>query len=180
MTKIKEKYYNEVVSEMKKEFSLKNDFEVPRITKVVVNCGIGKFIKDNSQVTDITESIRTITGQKPVMTKARQSIAGFKIREGLEVGEKVTLRGQRMWDFIERLVGAALPRVRDFRGLKEAAVDKSGNLSVGIKEHLIFPEILPENVKNVFSLQINVVTTAGTREKGMKLFRLLGFPIENK
>ncbi|HPN96719.1 MAG TPA: 50S ribosomal protein L5 [Candidatus Moranbacteria bacterium] len=180
MTSIQEKYNKEVISQMKEKFGFKNNLEVPKITKVVINAGIGKFIKDGNVVKDIAESLAVIAGQKPVMTKSKQSIAGFKIREGLEIGAKVTLRGPRMWDFIERLVGTALPRVRDFRGIKESAVDKSGNLNIGIKEHLIFPEILPEQVKNVFSLQVNVVTNARTQERGMSLFRLMGFPIENK
>ena len=144
---------------------------------MIVNIGIGKFIKDANLVKDVTATITTITGQKPLTTKARQSIAGFKIREGLEVGLKVTLRGRRMWDFLDRLVGAAIPRIRDFQGIKASSVDGSGNLNIGIKEHVIFPEILPENVKNMASLQVTVVTDAKNREKGMELFRLLKFPI---
>jgi len=175
---IKEKYHKEVVSGMKEKFKFENDLEVPRIEKVVVNTGIGKYLKDSNQVNDIISSITTITGQKPAMAKSRKSIAGFKIREGLEVGVKVTLRGKRKWDFIEKLVGAALPRVRDFRGIKESAVDQNGNLNIGIKEHMIFPEILPEQVKNIFSLQVTIITSAKDRETGMALFKLLGFPIE--
>lgn len=180
MTSIQEKYNKVVVAEMKKRFNLTNDLEVPKITKVVINTGVGKYLKEGNAVTEITQSLATLTGQKPTVTKARQSIAGFKIRQGLEVGMKVTLRGRRKWDFVERLVNAAIPRVRDFRGIKESAVDNHGNLNIGIKEHLIFPEISPESVKNIFSLQVTVVTDAGNKEKGMALFRLLGFPIENK
>lgn len=178
MSTIQEKYYKDVIQKMKEKFEFQNNFEVPKITKVVVNVGMGKYIKDSNIIDEINRSIISMTGQKPVVTKARQSIAGFKIREGLEVGMKVTLRGQRMWDFIERLVSAALPRVRDFRGIKNSAVDKNGNLNLGIKEHLIFPEIVPEQVKNVFSFQINAATNAGNKEKGLALFRMLGFPIE--
>jgi len=177
MTKLKEKYNKEVITEMKKNFDLKNNFQVPRIEKVVVNVGIGKFIKDANLVKDVTATVTMIAGQKPLTTKARKSIAGFKIREGLEVGSKVTLRGRRMWDFLDRLVGAAIPRIRDFQGIKESAVDGSGNLNIGIKEHVIFPEILPENVKNMIGLQVTVVTNAKNREKGLELFRLLKFPI---
>jgi large subunit ribosomal protein L5 len=180
MTSIQEKYNRIVISEMKKKFSLENDMEVPRIKKAVVNIGVGKYLKDSAQIKEIEESLKIIAGQKPLSTKSRKSIAGFKIREGLEVGMKVTIRGKRMWDFIERLVGAAIPRIRDFRGIKETAVDASGNLNIGIKEHLIFPEILPEQVRNIFSIQVNIVTDAGDRDKGRELFRLLGFPIENK
>ncbi|MDQ1284142.1 MAG: large subunit ribosomal protein [Patescibacteria group bacterium] len=177
---IREKYKKEVVSDLKKKLGFKNDLEAPKIEKVVVNVGIGKFIKDSGMVNDIMESLKTITGQKPLMTKSKKSIAGFKIREGLEVGMKVTLRGRRMWDFIEKLVGSAIPRVRDFQGIKESAVDSSGNLNLGIKEHLIFPEILPEQVKNIFSFEVNITTSAKSREAGTAFFRALGFPIEKK
>lgn len=177
MKSLKEKYNKEVVPEMKKKFGLKNNFQVPRIEKVVVNTGIGKFIKDSNMIKDVVQSMTEITGQKPMLAKARLSIAGFKIREGQEVGVKVTLRGRRMWDFLDRLVGAAIPRVRDFQGIKESAVDSDGNLNIGIKEHVIFPEILPENVKHMVSFQVTVVTSVKNREKGMELFRLLKFPI---
>jgi large subunit ribosomal protein L5 len=180
MTSIREKYNKTVISQIKKELGLENDFEVPKIEKVVVNTGIGKFLKDSNQVKEIIDSVSQITGQKPVMTKAKKSISGFKTREGLEIGVSVSLRGKRMWDFIEVLIGASIPRIRDFQGIKETSVDQAGNLNVGIKEHLIFPEILPERVKNTFSLQVTIVTNARNREKGMKLFKLLGFPIENK
>ena len=113
-------------------------------------------------------------------TKAKKSIAGFKIREGLEIGMKTTLRGKRMWDFIERFVGAALPRVRDFRGIKESSVDGRGNLNVGIKEHMIFPEISPERVKHIFGLQVTISTNARSQEEGLELFKLLGFPIKSE
>lgn len=180
MNSIYEKYKKEIVPEIKKEMKLKNDFEVPKIKKVVVNIGIGKFLKDSNQVVDITKTLENITGQKPLVTKARLSIAGFKIREGLEVGLKVTLRGKRMWDFIEKLVGAALPRVRDFHGLKLKSVDGNGNLNIGIKEHLIFPEILPEQVKNIFGLEVTIVTDAKSKEMGEKLFKMMKFPFEIK
>jgi large subunit ribosomal protein L5 len=180
MISIREKYKKEIIEKMKKEFNLSNALEVPKIMKVVVNAGVGKFLKDSNQIEDISKTIATITGQKPLSTKSKKSIAGFKIREGLEVGMKVTLRGRRMWDFIEKLVNAALPRVKDFHGLKDSAVDASGNLNIGIKEQLIFPEILPEEVKNIFSLEVTVVTDARDKKKGLALFKLLGFPIETK
>lgn len=175
---IREKYREEAVSRLMKEFSLKNVCEVPRIEKAVVNVGIGKHLKDANMVKDIVETLTAITGQKPVMTKSRKSIAGFKTREGLEIGVKVTLRGRRMWDFIDKLVNAAIPRIRDFHGVKKTSVDENGNFNLGIKEQLIFPEIMPENVRNVFSLQVNVSTTACGKEKGLAMFRMLGFPIE--
>ncbi|PJA86876.1 MAG: 50S ribosomal protein L5 [Candidatus Moranbacteria bacterium CG_4_9_14_3_um_filter_42_9] len=178
MKNFKEKYNKEVISEMKKKFGFKNSLQVPVIEKVVVNTGIGKYIKDANMIKEAVQALETITGQKPVLTKSRNSIAGFKIREGLEVGVKVTLRGARKWDFLDRLVVASIPRIRDFQGLKESAVDEGGNLNIGIKEHTVFPEILPENVKNIMSLQVTMVTTARNRQEGMELFRLLGFPIK--
>jgi len=174
---IKEKYSKEAIETMKEKFSFKNALQVPRIQKVVVNAGIGKFIKDSSMIKDIVESMQTIAGQKAVLTKSKKSIAGFKIREGLEVGVKVTLRGKRMWQFLDRLVGVAIPRIKDFQGIKNSSVDANGNLNIGIKEHIIFPEILAENVKNIFSLQVVVTTNAKNREEGLELFRVLGFPI---
>jgi large subunit ribosomal protein L5 len=180
MSTIYEKYKTEVAVEMKKSLNLSNVLQVPKIEKVVINIGIGKFIKDSALVADIFNSLKSISGQKPVMTRAKQSIAGFKTREGLEIGIKVTLRGKRKWDFLEKLVGASIPRIRDFHGIKVGAVDKSGNLNLGIKEHLIFPEISPEQVKTTFGMQVNIVTNARTQEKGMMLFRLLGFPIEKR
>lgn len=175
--KIQDKYKKEAIPELKKKFGLKNDLQAPRIEKVIINTGIGKYLKDANLVKDVVQSIEMITGQKPVLTKSRKSISGFKIREGLEVGVKATLRGKRMWDFLERLVGASIPRIRDFQGLKESAVDHSGNLNIGIKEHTIFPEIMAENVKNILSLQVNIVTTAKNKEEGVEFFKLLGFPI---
>jgi large subunit ribosomal protein L5 len=177
MKSLKEQYNKEVVPEMKTIFGLKNNFEVPRIKKVVVNVGIGKYLKDGNLVKEVTESVAQITGQKPLATKSRKSIAGFKIREGLEVGLKVTLRGKRMWDFLERLVGAAIPRIRDFQGIKKSAVDDGGNLNIGIREHMVFPEINPESVKSTMSLQVNVVTDAKNKEEALELFRLMKFPI---
>ncbi|HLN18938.1 MAG TPA: 50S ribosomal protein L5 [Patescibacteria group bacterium] len=180
MEKIREKYNKTALPEVKKEFGLKNNLEVPRITKVVVNTGIGKYIKDGAAIEEIQKALTEITGQKAIMVKTRKSIAGFKTRVGLEVGVKVTLRGPHMWSFLEKLVSVALPRVRDFRGIKISSVDNNGNLNIGIKEHTIFPEIVPEQVRNVFSLQVNVSTTAKDKQLGMALFRNLGFPIENK
>jgi large subunit ribosomal protein L5 len=174
---IKEKYTKEVVPEMKKKFGFKNDLQVPRIEKVVVNSGIGKYLKDSNMVNEAANSFTLITGQKPILTKSRKSIAGFKIRQGLEIGIKATLRGRRKWDFIDKLVGATIPRIRDFQGIKESAIDESGNLNIGIKEHTVFPEILPENVKNIMSLQVSITTTAKDKKTGLEFFKSLGFPI---
>ncbi|MCX6763813.1 MAG: 50S ribosomal protein L5 [Candidatus Moranbacteria bacterium] len=177
MNSVKEQYNKEAIPHLKKELGFSNAFQVPRIEKVVVNAGIGKFIKDGNMLKEITEGIIAITGQKPLMTQARQSIAGFKIRQGLEIGMKVTLRGKRMWEFLDRLIISAVPRIRDFQGFKKSSVDGSGNLNIGIKEHLVFPEISPENVKNIFGFQVTVVTNARNHEKGLALFRALKFPI---
>lgn len=175
---IKDRYNKEAIAELKKIFNFKNSLQVPRISRVVVNVGTGKFLKDANIIKEIVDAVQLITGQKPVLTKAKKSIAGFKIREGLEVGIKVTMRGRRKWDFIERLVAAAIPRIRDFQGIKKSAIDESGNFNLGIKEHMIFPEILPENVKTIFSLQVNIVTTAKNHKEGLELFKTLKFPIK--
>jgi len=174
---IKEKYSNEVRDALKETFGFKNVFQVPQIKRVIVNAGIGKFINDSNTVKDIVASMETITGQKSVLTKSRKSIAGFKIREGLEVGVKITLRGKRMWEFLDRLVGAAIPRIKDFQGIKNSSVDANGNLNIGLKEQSIFPEVMAEDVKNIFSFQIVIVTDANGREEGLELFKKLGFPI---
>lgn len=178
MSKFKEKYIKEAVAEMKKQFGFKNAFQVPRIEKIVINSGIGKFANDNALVKEVSDSLTMIAGQKMVLTEAKTSIAGFKTRKGLKIGIKATLRGKRMWDFLEKLVGAAIPRIRDFQGIKESAVDDGGNLNIGIKEHMVFPEIMPENVKRTISLQVTVVTTGKKRAESLALFKFLKFPIK--
>ena len=179
ITPAKEKYIKTVAAEMKNKFGYKNVMAVPRIKKVVVNVGIGKIVKENDKIEEIVNSITAITGQKAVKTKAKKAIAGFKIREGMEVGVRATLRGKRMWQFIDRLVSATLPRTRDFQGINRSAVDSRGNLNIGIKEHLIFPEISPERVKHIFGLQVTISTDANTQAEGLELFKLLGFPLKD-
>lgn len=176
----KEIYAKKAVPGMREAFGLKNPMEVPRIEKVVINTGIGKILKDSKHVEEIVSSLQMITGQKVVLTKARKAIAGFKIREGLEVGISVTLHGKRMWDFLDRLLNTSLPRVRDFQGLHETVIDQYGNANIGVKDHSVFPEIIPEKVQHVFSFQVNIVTTARNHEEGIALFRLLGLPIAQK
>ena len=176
----KDKYIKTVAAEMKNKFGYKNVMAVPRIKKVIVNVGIGKIVKENDKVEEVVNSITAITGQKPVKTKARKAISGFKVREGMEIGVKVTLRGKRMWQFIDRLVSATLPRTRDFQGINRKAVDQGGSLNIGIKEHMIFPEISPERVKHTFGMQVTVSTDAKTQEEGLELFKLLGFPIKSE
>jgi large subunit ribosomal protein L5 len=153
---------------------------VPKIVKVVINCGLGKYIKEKEATDEVYENLKIISGQKPVLTKAKKSISGFKIREGQEVGVKATLRGERMWHFLERLVGSALPRIRDFRGIEIRNFDSRGNLNLAVKEHIVFPEIAAENVKQIFSFQVTFVTTAKKTEEGVELFRMLGFPIKTQ
>ncbi len=179
MQSLKEKYIKEVLPAMKKKFGYKNTMAVPRLEKAVVNVGVGKFLKESDKLDEIIAGITEITGQKPIKTKARKAISGFKIRQGLEVGVKVTLRGKRMWQFIDRLINAALPRTRDFQGIEEKSVDEKGNLNIGIREHMIFPEISAEKVKNIFSFEISVVSSAKNKEEGKELYKLLGFPIKS-
>lgn len=174
---LKEVYRTKSVPALFAATGRSNALSVARIRKVVVNAGIGKFIKEEARVEEIVRSMTDITGQKPILTKAKKAIAGFKIREGLAVGVSVTLRGDRMWDFLDRLVKTAFPRVRDFQGISLSAVDARGHLNVGIREHSVFPEIVPEKVQTPFGLQVSVVTTARTREEGLVLAKSLGFPL---
>src|SRR4030042_4098538 len=178
MTSLKDKYKKEAVPLLKEKFNYSNNLAVPRILKTAVNVGIGKINKESDKIEEIISSVAEITGQKPAKTKARKAISGFKTRQGLEIGIKVTLRGKRMWQFLERLVNIALPRTRDFQGLEEKSIDGRGNLNIGIKEHTIFPEISAEKVKNIFGLQITVVTNARSQKEGIALFKALGFPIK--
>ncbi len=177
---LKEKYNKEAKEKLQEKLGFKNVLEAPKIEKVVINSGIGRFIKDSSHVDEVLDSLTAITGQRPIKTKARLSIAGFKIREGQEVGLKVTLRDGRMWDFLDRLIFTAIPRTRDFQGIKRSAIDQNGNLNLGIKEQTIFPEISPENVQNIFSFQISVQTSAKNKKEGEALFESLGFPLVQK
>lgn len=175
---LKSKYEKEVLPQLKEKFGYANNFEVPRIEKVTINVGIGRLEKEKDKIEELVGYIREITGQQPVKSKARKSIAGFKLREGTDVGIKVTLRGKKMWDFMDRLVNIAFPRTRDFQGIKNSSLGARGNLNIGMKEHIVFPEIHPERVKNIFGFQINISNTAKNREEGETLFKLLGFPIK--
>ncbi|EKD65663.1 MAG: hypothetical protein ACD_50C00021G0001 [uncultured bacterium] len=174
----KDKYTGTVVPEMEKKFGYGNGMAVPRILKVVVNVGTGKLGREGDKAQEVFDSMIMIAGQRPVKTKAKKAIAGFKTRQGMEVGVKVTLRGKRMWSFIDRLVNATLPRTKDFQGIPVSSVDANGNLNIGIKEHVIFPEISPEQVKTIFGMQVTVTSTAKSKEEGMELYRLLGFPLK--
>lgn len=183
MIKLKEKY-KKIMPILKEKFGYKNVMSIPKIEKVVVNNGLGKLVMDKTsgEQKKIFEAIlgdlSLICGQKPVLTKAKKSIASFKLRAGMPVGAKVTLRGSKMIDFLERTLNIALPRSRDFQGINSNSFDESGNLTMAIKEHIIYPEVSPETVKLVFGFEITVVTSAKTKEEGMELLKLLGFPIK--
>lgn len=177
---LKEKFKKEILPELKQDLSIKNSLAVPAPKKVVVNVGVGKYKDDKAALETIGKDLASLCGQQPLKTIARKAIAGFKIREKSHIGFKVTLRGQKMYDFISRLVNLSLPRTRDFRGISLSAVDQAGNLTVGIKEHIVFPEISHENVRFIFSLQATVVSSAKNKKEAIALFRKLGFPLKKK
>jgi len=178
MSRLQEKYRKTVIPAMQKAFNIDNVMAVPKMEKVVINTGIGRIVKDDKTIERIVGDISKICGQKPVLKKAKKSISGFKLREGTNVGISVTLRGKRMYDFLDRLISIALPRSKDFRGIDPKNFDKSGNLNFGIKESSIFPEVNYESVKDIFGLEVTVVTTAKNRERGTELLRQVGFPIK--
>lgn len=176
MSRLKDLYKDEIVDAMVKKFGYKNVMEVPKLEKVVINMGVGEA-KENAKVLDsAVKDLETITGQKAVLTKAKNSIANFKIREGMAIGCKTTLRGEKMYDFMDRLINLALPRVRDFRGVSADSFDGRGNYALGIKEQLIFPEIEYDKVDKVRGMDVIVVTTAKTDEEARELLRLFGMP----
>jgi len=182
--RLKEKYQKEVVAKMMEKFGYKNTMIVPKIEKVVVNTGCGRQVagktsEEQKKIIDfILEDISIICGQRAVRTYAKKAISSFKIRQGMPIGVKVNLKGKKMTDFLERLIHLTLPRTRDFKGIPSESLDQQGNLTIAIKEHIAFPEILPEKVKNIFGLEITIVTTAKSKEEALELFRLLGFPIK--
>jgi large subunit ribosomal protein L5 len=178
MNRLIEKYKKEVKPALQAEFKIKNIMAVPKIDKVVINTGIGRLVKEPKAIEKVEKDLMVIAGQKPVYRKAKKSISGFKVREGMDVALSLTLRGRRMYDFIDRLISVALPRSKDFRGIDQKNFDKAGNLNLGIKEQSIFSEVNYETLKDIFSFQITVVTNAGNRDLGIKLLRLMGFPIK--
>jgi large subunit ribosomal protein L5 len=176
---IKEKYKKEAIPGMKKEFGYKNEHAIPRISKVVVSTGTGS-VKDKEKMKLIEEHLSIITGQRPVKTTAKKAIASFKTRKGSHVGYLVTLRGQRMYDFLNRMVFVAIPRQRDFRGINLKSIDSFGNLTMGFKDHLVFPEMVGQDVRDAFGFAVTVVTTAKSKDEAIEFFRLLGFPMKKK
>lgn len=179
-----EKYKKEVVPAMMKKLGYKNLMAVPKIEKVIVNTGFGRLVTGKTAdeqkkiVEAIANDLALITGQKPIITKAKTSISGFKTKKGMPLGAKVTLRRKRMYDFLERLIHIALPRSKDFQGIDLKSFDRKGNLTIGIKEHIAFPEVSPEKVKNIFGLEITIVTNSKRKEEGIELLTLMGFPIK--
>jgi large subunit ribosomal protein L5 len=177
---MQEKYNNEVVPALRKAFDLKNVMEVPRIQKVVVNIGMGEAMDNPKAMEAAVNDLTIITGQKPVMTKARKSIANFKLREGRLIGTKVTLRGDRMWSFLDRLMNTALPRVRDFRGVSGNAFDGRGNYTLGLRDQLIFPEIEYDKIDKLRGMEVTIVTTAKNDDQARTMLQLLGMPFSRK
>lgn len=176
MARLKERYVKEVVPALKKEFDLKNVMEVPGLEKIVVNIGMGQAIQNPKLLDSAMEDLAIITGQKPKLNRARLSVAAFKLRQGMAIGAKVTLRGNRMYEFYDRLVNVALPRIRDFRGVSTKSFDGRGNYTLGIKEHTIFPEINYDKVTEMFGMDISIVTTAKNDEQGFVLLKNMNMP----
>lgn len=177
MITLQEKYKKEVIPAMRKQFGYKNVMAVPNISKVAVASGVGR-IRDAKELEVISRALTLITGQKPAPRSAKKAIAAFKTRQGLVVGFQVTLRGKRMWDFLTRLITITIPRQRDFRGIELKSFDGRGNLTIGFKEHIVFPEMIGEDVRSIFGLEVTVATSAKRREEGIALLRVLGFPIK--
>ena len=178
MSRLKELYLNEIKDEMQKKFEYKNVMEIPKLDKIVINMGVGEA-KDNHKVLEsAVADLEKIAGQKAVLTKAKKSVANFKLREGMAIGCKVTLRGEKMYEFVDRLINLALPRVRDFRGVNPNAFDGRGNYALGIKEQLIFPEIEYDKVDKARGMDITIVTTATTDEEGRDMLKMMGMPFE--
>jgi len=176
--RLKTRDRTELVRRLMDERGYGNPMQVPRLEKIVVNMGVGDAVREARMLDAAVEDLQVVTGQKPIVTKARKSIAGFKLRQGMSIGAKVTLRGDRMWEFLDRLLSTALPRIRDFRGLSPTAFDGNGNYTIGVTEQLIFPEIDYDKVVKVRGMDITIVTTATTNEEGRALLLALGFPLQ--
>ena len=178
MNRLKEKYNNEIVNALMDKFEYESVMEVPKIDKIVLNMGVGDAVSNTRNLENAVNELTLISGQKPIVTKAKKSVASFRLREGMAIGAKVTLRGERMYDFLDKLVSVSLPRVRDFRGVSKNSFDGSGNYTLGVKEQLIFPEISYDDVSKVRGLDIVIVTTAETDEEGRALLSELGMPFQ--
>ena len=176
MPRLKDRYHKEIVPALMEEFGYRNVMEVPRLQKIVVNIGMGEALQDVKALDAATRDIATITGQKPIITRAKKSIAGFKLREGNPIGAKVTLRGNRMYDFLDRMCNISLPRRRDFRGVSPDSFDGRGNYSLGFREQLVWPEIDYDSIDKIRGMEVTIVTTAETDEEARRLLQLFGMP----
>ena len=177
--RLKERYKNEVSAQLQKEFNFSNKMQIPTLFKIVVNMGVGEAAKDSKLIEGAIRDLTTITGQRPLVTKARKSIANFKLREGQPIGAHVTLRGDRMWEFMDRLLSVSLPRIRDFRGLSPKQFDGSGNYTFGLTEQVVFPEIEQDKLDRVRGMDITIVTSAKNDNEGRALLKALGFPFKD-
>lgn len=177
--RLKARYKSDVISALSSQFGIKNRMQIPTLTKVIVNMGVGEAAKDSKLIEGAVRDLTTITGQKPIVTKARKSIANFKLREGQPIGAHVTLRGDRMWEFMDRLLSISLPRIRDFRGLSPKQFDGSGNYTFGLTEQVVFPEIEQDKLDRVRGMDITIVTSAKNDDEGRALLRALGFPFRD-
>jgi len=181
MNRLKEKYNKEIVVQLKKELNIKNVLALPHLEKIVINVGIGKKIIQDQQFKEVvTKTLERITGQHPILTLAKKSISNFKIRQGMVVGAKVTLRGERMYDFLDKLINVALPRVRDFRGIEEKSIDKNGNLNIGFPEYLVFPEIRSDEVEKLHGLEVTIVLNNANKQSGRILLEKIGILFKKK
>jgi large subunit ribosomal protein L5 len=179
MARLKDYYKSSVMPEMQKQFGYKNPMQMPKITKVVVNMGVGEAAQNRKELDGALEDMAAITGQKPVITRARKSIANFKLREGMPVGCRVTLRGDRMWEFLDRLINVTLPRIRDFKGVNPKSFDGRGNYTLGLKEQIIFPEIDYDKVDKIRGMDVTICTTATNNDEGRALLRQFSMPFRN-
>ncbi|MBU4217303.1 50S ribosomal protein L5 [Candidatus Parcubacteria bacterium] len=175
---LQEKYKNEIMPKLKEEFGYTSAMQIPKISKIVVNVGFGRQTKEKAFIQNVLSGLTRITGQKPQENKAKKAISAFKLREGMVIGASVTLRGKRMTDFLTKLINLSFPGVRDFRGITDKGMDRTGNMTIGFKEHLAFPEIRSDEIENVFGLEVSLATTAKTRKEGLRLFELYGFPFK--
>lgn len=177
---LKTKYQKEIIPQLREKFAYDNIFLIPKFRKVVINVGFGRHNKEKAYIDNVEKTLIRISGQKPVFTKAKKSISSFKIREGMVIGAMVTLRGDRMYDFLDKLINISFPRVRDFRGISEKSLDKQGNLTIGFKENSAFPEVKVDDINNIHGLEIIVDSSAENKEEGLELFRLAGFPFKKE
>ncbi|MEN2769102.1 50S ribosomal protein L5 [Ornithinibacillus xuwenensis] len=178
MNQLRQKYQDEIVSSLMNKFNYKSVMEVPAVEKIVINMGVGDAVQNSKALDSAVEELALISGQKPMITRAKKSIAGFRLREGMPIGAKVTLRGERMYEFLQKLIAVSLPRVRDFRGISKKAFDGRGNYTLGVKEQLIFPEINYDKVNKVRGMDIVIVTTSNTDEEARELLAQLGMPFQ--